>query len=55
MSEAEATLQVYEIMIGGLPHSVQLDKETAERWGLTATKAKQAAAPANKARSADGK
>lgn len=49
-------LQEYIVDIGGLPHTLLLDKAAAERYGEAAKKVTaKAAAPANKARAADSK
>lgn len=49
-------MRVYEIQIGGLPHTVQLSDEDAKARGLYVepkpAEAKQAPAPKNKARTA---
>lgn len=46
-------MQVYEVFINGISHTVQLDKKTAELWGVTTPV--KAAQPANKSRAADNK
>jgi len=54
-------MRVYEIQIGGLPHTVQLSDEDAKARGLVPVEAaptpavKQAPAPKNKARTAPTK
>ena len=52
-------MQVYTIVIGGIEHTIQLSDEEAKARGLfkekPATPAKQAPAPANKAREASNK
>lgn len=50
----------YDVTIGGIVHSMLLDKQDAERYGDKAVQrkepeAKEAPAPKNKARSADNK
>lgn len=50
----------YAVVIGGVPHTLLLDADGAERYGVSGQKAeetgaKQAPAPKNKARSADNK
>ena len=59
------TLHEYTVELGGIPHTLLLDHEHAKRMGLTGAHRKhgdtdtktdtKAAAPANKARSADNK
>jgi hypothetical protein len=57
----ERRLKEYTVIIGGLPHTLRLDKEAAERYGDAATlndgrkSGAKAAAPLNKAREADGR
>lgn len=52
-------LTEYTVHLGGLPHTLLLDKENAKRLGLTdsdrAGADTKAATPANKARTADNK
>lgn len=53
-------MREYEVQIGGLPHTLLLDDETAKRYGDRATEVKRtetkkAPAPANKARTAENK
>lgn len=46
-------MKEYEVEIGGLAHTVQLSDEDAKARGLSSrTQAKEADAPANKARTA---
>jgi hypothetical protein len=58
---AERRLKEYTVMIGGLPHTLRLDKETADRYGAAATPAEprkaaaKSATPLNKAREADSR
>lgn len=44
-------MKVYEVSIGGIPHTLQLSDEEAKARGLKPADVKQAAEPANKARS----
>lgn len=50
-------MREYEVTIGGLPHTLQLDDADAARYGDAArpVEAKQAPAPKNKARTAKSK
>jgi hypothetical protein len=41
-------LKKYEVTIGGLPHTVELDEEDAKRYRTAKPLEKKAAAPANK-------
>jgi hypothetical protein len=43
-------LKEYEVFIGGIAHTVQLNDEDAKRHGFTDAHVKRAPAPANKAR-----
>lgn len=54
-------MREYEVQIGGVPHTLQLDDEDAKRYPgakpvtKAAAETKQASAPANKARTAKTK
>lgn len=45
-------LKVYEVVIGGVVHTMQYDEAEAKRLGLVEHKVKAAEKPLNKARSA---
>lgn len=45
----------YTVDIGGVPHTLLLDEETADRYGDRAVRVKQSKTPENKARSAENK
>ena len=49
-------MEVYEVLIAGVPHTVQLDDDEAKRLGLKPVKVEAAARkPANKSRGAKNK
>lgn len=48
-------MKEYEVIIGGLRHTLQLTDEDAQRIGATPVEVKQAPKPANKSRRAANK
>jgi len=48
-------MKEYEVEINGVKHTMLLDSEDAKRYGGAAVEVKEAAKPANKARTADTK
>ena len=48
-------MKLYNVTVGGIVHTMQLDDEDAAKYGDAAVEVKQAAPAANKARSAPNK
>lgn len=48
-------MKTYEVTIGGIVHTMQLDEDDAKRYGDKAVEAKGSAASANKSRGAKNK